>query len=71
MSPSPSKYVARYLTPVNSRLHRRALHHLGELHGLHLQALEASYDCDPHEVVCSKLFKKMMEVDWRTTAKAL
>lgn len=35
------------------------------------QALEASYDCDPHEVVCSKLLKKLMEPDWRTVAKAL
>lgn len=35
------------------------------------QAVEAYHDCDPHEVLCSKLFKKMMEGDWRTVAKAL
>eukprot|EP00752_Nemacystus_decipiens_P002598 g2431.t1 len=36
-----------------------------------LSAVEACCDCDPHEVVCSKVLKKMMEQDWRTVAKAL
>ncbi|CAB1119754.1 unnamed protein product [Ectocarpus sp. CCAP 1310/34] len=36
-----------------------------------LAAVKACCDCDPHEVVCSKLRKKIMEQDWRTVVKAL
>ncbi|CBN76184.1 hypothetical protein Esi_0372_0028 [Ectocarpus siliculosus] len=36
-----------------------------------LAAVKACCDCDPHEVVCSKLQKKIMEQDWRTVVKAL
>ncbi|CAN0350228.1 unnamed protein product, partial [Hapterophycus canaliculatus] len=34
-------------------------------------AVKACFDCDPHEVVCSKVLKKVMEQDWRTVVKAL
>ncbi|CAM9535477.1 unnamed protein product, partial [Ectocarpus sp. 13 AM-2016] len=36
-----------------------------------LAAVKACCDCDPHEVMCSKLRKKIMEQDWRTVVKAL
>ncbi|CAN0225115.1 unnamed protein product [Discosporangium mesarthrocarpum] len=69
-SSSLEAYILKATRPEDTPVEEAYITELLDKAG-HLGSLKVSYDCDPHEVICSKLFKKAMEDDWRTVAKAL